>query len=59
MGTGGVQTAEEARTAPPQHDGRRDQRENRRASLQSGGFNASAVVLVHERGEGPRGYDPY
>ena len=50
MGTGGVQTAEEARTAPPQHDGRRDQRENRRASLQSGGFNASAVVLVHERG---------
>jgi hypothetical protein len=55
MGTGGVQTAQEAREAPPQHNGRRDQRENRRASLQSDEFNASAVVLVRERGEGPRG----
>ena len=55
MGTGGVQTAQEAREAPPQHNDRRDQRENRRASRQSDEFNASAVGLVRERGEGPRG----
>jgi hypothetical protein len=55
METGGGQTAQEAREAPPQHDGRRDQREHRRASRQADGFNASAVVLVRERGEGPRG----
>ena len=47
-----------AREAPPQHDCRGHQHENRRALVQSGEFNASAMVLVRERGEGPRGHDP-
>ena len=53
MGTGGVQTAQEARKAPPQYDGRCDQRKNRRTSLRSDGFNASAVVF-RKRGKGHR-----
>jgi hypothetical protein len=53
MGTGGGQTAQEAREAPPQHDGRRDQCENRRASLSLTDSMRRRWCLSASASEGP------
>jgi hypothetical protein len=58
-GTTSIQTARGANETPRQEDRRANRREDRRASLQTGGFDASGVVLVRGREDkAPRGHDP-
>ena len=60
-GATSVQSVRQNNEAPRQEDRRANRREDRRASLQTGGFDASGVVLVRGRqaeGEKPRGHDP-
>jgi hypothetical protein len=57
-GSTSIQAARQQNEAPRQED-RVNRREDRRhASLQSGGFDASGVVLVREGSEGAQGADP-
>lgn len=57
-GSTSIQTARQQNEAPRQED-RVNRREDRRhASLQSGGFDASGIVLVREGAEGGKGADP-